>query len=67
MNDVADLASNLEPRLTRMNNQDWENRVASMRDDADVYSAARNGIDAVALTNWLMKLKLLLTRFGKEE
>lgn len=48
MNDVADLASNLEPRLTRMNNQDWENRVASMRDDADVYSAARNGIDAVA-------------------
>lgn len=46
--DTAALASNLEPRLTRMNNQDWENRVASMRDDADVYSAARNGIDAVA-------------------
>lgn len=36
MNDTAELASNLEPRLTQLNNQDWSNYVQSVRDNADL-------------------------------
>lgn len=33
--DTANLASNLEPRLTQLNNTDWINRIAGMKDLAD--------------------------------
>lgn len=48
MEDDANLYTVVDSRINRLTNQDWENRVASMKDDSDVYSAARNGIDAVA-------------------
>lgn len=44
MNDTAALASNLEPRLTDMNNRDWQNRVDSMNDDFVLYGNLRKDI-----------------------
>jgi hypothetical protein len=43
------LASNLEPRLTHMNNQDWINRVKSMEDDAAIYSNLNDRISGTNL------------------
>lgn len=47
MTDTANLASNLEPRLTQLNNTDWINRIESMKDTAESYAATSNKIDNV--------------------
>lgn len=45
---TSQLANNIEPRLTQMNNQDWRNRVKSLQDDFEVYA---NLSDRNAKTN----------------
>ena len=45
MNDTAELARNIEPRFTQLNNQDWMNYVQSIKDDAVVSSSLNDRIN----------------------